>query len=159
MIIQRRKCSIYFQSQITQIRLWHYRFGYRSNAKIIQASKLVDGTNLKKKSKNSETDNIHENQLLSSDSKTNKYINSDLDKPTIINKATNINIKIAKLYDTYIESKHIRIVKAKRMTAITHKLQEIYADLWGRTTHLYSQAETILPYFLMNLSKSLRFFY
>ena len=38
---------------------------------------------------------------------------------------------IEDLCDTCIESKHIRIIKHKAMTATVRTLEEIYADLWG----------------------------
>ena len=45
----------------------------------------------------------------------------------IINDPDNSEIK--KLCDPYIESKHTKIVKYKKMTPITRKLQEIHVNL------------------------------
>lgn len=46
MIVQEKDQPIYFQSQNLQIRLWHRRFGYTSNTRIIGALKLVDDIDL-----------------------------------------------------------------------------------------------------------------
>lgn len=95
----------------------------------MQSSRLVYGINLLEKSNNVKTDNVNENQSLSSNSEINEDMNSNSNKPIIINKVTDIDIRIAKLYSTCIESKYTRIVKVKKITPMTCKLQEIHVDL------------------------------
>ena len=57
---------------------------------------------------------------------------SDFDKSSPINKVMKLNIDgVQELCEACIESKHTRIVKSKKMTPITKKLQEIHTDLWG----------------------------
>lgn len=69
--------------------------------------------------------------MLSSDSEGDKdHDESETEEPAIVNKATDIDAG-AELCDACIESKHTRIVKSKRMTPTTRRLQEIHADLWG----------------------------
>lgn len=53
-------------------------------------------------------------------------------KLTLVNKVIKHNLRvIEKLCKTCIESKHIRIVRSKKITTTTRKLQEVYADLQG----------------------------
>lgn len=47
---------------------------------------------------------------------------------TQLNQVTDSN-EIEKLYDPCIESKHIKIIRHKRMTPTNHKLQKIHANL------------------------------
>ena len=55
---------------------------------------------------------------------------SDVDKPSPINKAIELNIDgVEELCEACIKNKYTRIVKLKRMTPITRRLQEIYVDL------------------------------
>ncbi len=122
MIIQGRGRPTYLQSQNPQINLCHRRFAHASNARIVQASNLVDGINIDV--------NTDEKQPLSSDSET-EDVESDFDEPVIINKIIDTSSETAELYDACIESKHTRIVKTKSMTPTTRRLQEIHADLWG----------------------------
>lgn len=56
-------------------------------------------------------------------------MDSNVDKPTSIHKVINIDIK-TELCDTCIKSKYTKIIKSKKMTLTTRKLQEIYVDLW-----------------------------
>ena len=46
MLVKGRGRPTYRLSSNPQIRLWHQRFGHASNARVIQASKLVDGIDL-----------------------------------------------------------------------------------------------------------------
>ena len=55
---------------------------------------------------------------------------SDVDKPSPINKTMELNINgVEELCKACIESKHTRIVKSKRITPTIKRLQEIHADL------------------------------
>ena len=57
---------------------------------------------------------------------------SDSDKLSPINKAMELNIDgVEELCEACIKSKYIRIVKSKKMTLITKRLEEIHANLWG----------------------------
>lgn len=126
MIVQGRGRPTYFQSQNPKTRLWHRRFGHASNARIIQASKLVDGIDLNEE----EPTNANEEQHSSSGSESDENIDSDVDKPAPIHEAINVNSEM-ELCDTCVESKNTKIVKSKRMTPTTRRLQEIHTDLWG----------------------------
>ena len=98
-----------------QIRLWHCRLGHASNVRIVQVSKLVDRINL--------GEIIIEpiDELQSSDFEPES--DSDADKLFPINKAMELNIdSMEELCKACIESKHIRIVKSKRMTPTTRRL-------------------------------------
>ena len=66
MLVRERGRSTYLFNSNPQIRLWHCRLGHASNARVIQASKLIDGIDLERavipedesylNSSNSETD-------------------------------------------------------------------------------------------------------
>lgn len=70
------------------------------------------------KDKNSDLDSDNNEQLL------NKIINTSNDN---LEGCKNTNIE--KLCNLCIKSKYTKIVKHKKMTFVTRKLQEIYADL------------------------------
>lgn len=100
----------------------------------MQAFKLVNRINFKKIIR-------PDNKLYSSDSKPNNKNNkSNIDaniKPTTINKAIEYNLNdIEILCDTCIESKHIRIVKLKKIILIIKRLQEIYTVLYNPHKHV-----------------------
>ena len=42
MIIQGKRCPIYFQSKNRKIRLWHQQIEYVSNAKIVKVSRMLE---------------------------------------------------------------------------------------------------------------------
>ena len=93
-------------------------FGHTSNARVIQAFNLVDGIDL---GKTRPVDEPHSSNSKSSDSDAKA-----------INKAIEYNLgDVEELCETCIKSKHIRIVKSKKMTPTTRRLQEVHADLWG----------------------------
>ena len=46
MLVKRRRRPTYLLSKNLQIRLWHRRLEYASNARIIKASKLIDGIDI-----------------------------------------------------------------------------------------------------------------
>ena len=100
MIIQRRGRPTYLQSYNLKIRLWHQYFGHVSNARIIQASKLVDGINLNEE----ELTNANEEQNTSSGSKNNENVDFDTEKAILIHKAIDVNDETEQ-YNTCIESK------------------------------------------------------
>ena len=123
MFVQSRDRPIYSLSSNPQVQLWYCRLGHASNARIIQASKLVDRINLGEIT--GPVDHPH-----SSNSKLE--FDSDSDKPSPFNKAIELNINgVEELCEACIKSKHTRIVKSKRILPTMKRLQEIYADLWG----------------------------
>lgn len=116
---------MYRFSSNPQTQLWHWCLGHASNVRVVQASKLIDGINL--------------GEVIGPDNETpssyseldNEDSDADVDnKPTTINEATENDLKcIKQLYKAYIKSKHIRIVKLKKMTLMIRKLQEVHIDL------------------------------
>ena len=128
-LMQGKGQPTYLLSSNPHIRFWHCRLGHASNARVIQASKLIDGIDLGEAIG-------PDNKLYSSDSEPydeNNKSDKDADsKPTTINKTTEYNLNgVEELCETCIESKHTRIVKSKKMTPTTKRLQEVHADLWG----------------------------
>lgn len=116
---------MYLLSSNTQIRLWHRRLSHASNAKVVQASKLVNGINLREESG-------FINKSYSSDSKPDN--NSDVDAGVLasINKVTEHNSKgMEEFCKAFMKNKHTRIVKSKKMTLMTKRLQKVYVDLLG----------------------------
>lgn len=127
MLIRGRERPTYRFNSNPQTRLWHCCIGHASNTKVVQASKLVDEIDLEKATS-------PDNELHSFDSEfDNEDSNTDTDnKPTTINKVSENDLKyIEQLCKTFIKSKYTRIIKSKKMTLITRRLQEVHADLWG----------------------------
>ena len=123
MLARGRGRSTYLLRSNPQIRLWHCRLGHARNARVVQVSKLVDEINLGEIT----IEPINEPQSSNSDPKSD----SDVDKPSSINKAMELNIDgMKELCKACIKSKHTRIVKSKRMTPTMRRLQEIHANLW-----------------------------
>ena len=122
MLLQGRGQPTYSLSFNPQIQLWYYQLGYASNARVIQVSKLVDEIDLGEII--GPIDNPHfSNSELEFD--------SDSNKPFLINKAIELNIDgVEELCEACIKNKKTRIVKLKRITPITKRLPEIYANLW-----------------------------
>ena len=115
MLVQGRGRPTNLLNSNPQIRLWHRRFGYANNTKVVQVSKLVDGINLGEVI----TEPIDEPQSSDSESESN----SDADKPSPINKAMELNIdSVEELCEACIKNKHTRIVKLKRITPTTKRL-------------------------------------
>ena len=125
MINQERDQPNYFQSKNLKFKLWYRHFGYASNTRIIQALKLMDEIDLDKE----EPINANEEQNPNARLENNKNVDSDIDKTVPIHKVMDINNEI-ELCNICVESKHIKIVKSKRMTSTTRRLQEIHTDLW-----------------------------
>ena len=124
MLVRGRGQPMYLLSFNPQIRLWYCRLGHASNVRVVQVSKLVDGINLGEIT----IEPINESQSFDSELKSD----TDVDKPSPINKAMELNIDdVKELCKACIESKYTKIVKSKRMTSTTKRLQEIHADLWG----------------------------
>lgn len=125
-------------SKNPQIKLWHRRLGHTSNAKVVEVAKFNNRIDIAIK-------NDHITKNLSFDSeKIDKDKCEDLGQTftannkherllPLINAINNINgpdnSKIERLCDPYIESKHIKIVRYKKITPTTKKLQKIHADL------------------------------
>ena len=122
MLVRGRSRPIYLLSSNPQIQLWHCRLGHASNVRVVQISKLVDGIDLEQIT----TESIDEPQFFDFEPESD----SDVDKPSPINKAMELNIDgVEELCKVCIESKHTRIVKSKRMTPTMRRLQEIHANL------------------------------
>ena len=121
MLVRGRDQSTYSLSSNRQIQLWHCYLGNASNARVIQVSKLVDGIDLGEITGPIDDSHFSDSQL---------EFDSDSDKPSPINKAMDLNINgVEKLCETCIKSKHTKIVKSKRMTPTTKRLQEIHTNL------------------------------
>ena len=136
MLVKGQSRPTYLLSKNPQIKLWHRRLRHASNARVMEISKLDNEINI-----TIEDDLLTEN--LSSDSGMDdkdrcKDMGQTLNANNkherlsplmaIINNPDNSEIK--KLWDSYIKSKHTKIVRHKKMTPTTRKLQEIHANLW-----------------------------
>lgn len=92
--------------------------------KVFQASKLVDKFELKKISSFS-------SDKLYFFSKSESKDNSSTNRNHILAPMNKVIESIKKFYEAYIKSKHIRIIKSKKMISTTKRLQLIHADLCG----------------------------
>ena len=57
---------------------------------------------------------------------------------------------VKQLCNPYIENKHTKIIKHKKMTPTTCKLQEIHTNSWGRMTHPPYHEKSMLLFSLMS---------
>lgn len=120
MLLQERVWPIYCLSANPKIRLWYCRLRYASNTRVVPVFRLVDRINL--------GEVIDFNESNSSDSESE---NKDSDnEPVTINKVKENDLKcIEWLYEAFIKSKYMLIVKSKKMILIIKRLQEVHADI------------------------------
>ena len=116
MLVKGRGRPTYRLSSNPQVGLWHRRFGYASNARVIQASKLVDGIDFGEPGPVDESQSSDFESCDSNDEAINKAIKHNFED-------------VEELCEACIESKHTRIVKLKKMTPASRKLQEVHAEL------------------------------
>lgn len=138
MLVKGRGRSTYLFSKSPQIRLWHQRLGYASNARIVEASKLGDGIDI-----TIEEGQQIQKEPLFSDSKVDDDNKNSEPSPasntplapitTLLNKVTSTGTDpdhpVEQLCNPCIKSKDTKIVRHKKMTPTTRKLKAIYADL------------------------------
>lgn len=126
-LVQERSQSIYLLRSNSQIFFWHHCLDHANNARVIQASKLVDRIDFGKVIGSDNKRYLSDSKPDNKNNKSNKDADS---KPITINKAIEYNLNnIEKLCEACIESKHTRIIKSKKMTLISKRLQEVYANL------------------------------
>ena len=90
-LVQKRGQPTYCLNSNSQIWLWYYRFSHVSNVWVVKASKLVDRINLR------EIASPNDGPYSSNSKPDNKSYNVNIDnKPTIINKTTENNLKYIK---------------------------------------------------------------
>lgn len=109
MLVQGRGCPTYLISSNPQIQLWFWWLGHNSNTRVIQTSKLVNQIVLR------EIGLVDEPHFFN-------FGSSDSDAKTM-NKVIEHNLEdVEELCETYIKSKHTRIVEIKKMTPTTRRL-------------------------------------
>ena len=126
MIIQGKGRPTYLQSKSRKIRLWHRRMGHASNARIVRASRMLEGMTV------DDDDTIIDND---SNSSTDGSDNESLENEKR-NESTNMAMitqepDFDELCDPCIGSKHTQIINHKPMTPTTRKLEAVHGDLWG----------------------------
>ena len=128
--MQGRGQSIYLFNFNLQIWLWCCQLGHASNTKIVQVSRLIDGIDFGKITIEPIDKSDFSNSIPESD--------LDVDKLAPIPNIIELNIdSVEKLWEASIKSKHIKIVKSKRMTLTMRRLQEIYTNLWSQHKPAY----------------------
>lgn len=129
MLVQGKSLFIYLLSSNSQIWLWHRYLSHTSNTKVIQALKLVDKIDL---GKAKGRDNQSHSSDFKLDDENKKFDDNNDSKPITINKKIEYNFYGMKQFcKACIESKHIKIIKSKKIMQKIKKLQKVYANLWG----------------------------
>lgn len=135
-------------SRNKRIRLWHRRLANVSNARVVRASKLVDGIDIGLKEYDpAEVFIDSDDSEVSSDDESppNSASQSALLEPvpssietmipnvdSVLQTKENDDDGIAKLCTPCVCSKSTQVVRHnKSMTPTTNKLEEVHADLWG----------------------------
>lgn len=117
-----------------QIQIWHYWLDYVSNAKVIRASKLVDGINIKIANVEYKPKKV----FIDSDlSKTDKQPNLVNKNPTFLTDFAFLSLlanttlaNFDQLCGLYVKSESTRTILQKYIILTFNKLEEVYADLW-----------------------------
>lgn len=128
-------------SKNKKVRVWHWRFGHASNARIIRASKLLTEmgdfnsaynpsevySDFEQSGSDDQTgshDDKHSNSKIAPISTTT------LTKASLL--ATSTDNNFDSLCTPCIASKQTRVViQNKPMTKVNEKLEEVHVDLWG----------------------------
>lgn len=119
-------------SQNRRIRLWHRRLAHINNARVVRASKLVDGIDLGPQDAEYDPADV----LIDSDDSDASDL-SDTSTPEVTATAnqtiaTDDSDVLDKLCTPCVGSKSTRVIRRnKSMTTTTSKLEEVHADLWG----------------------------
>lgn len=123
--MEKRSQLICCLSSKQHIWFWHYHLGYVNNARAVWVSELINRINFRKIA--GPNNRLHSSNFEPDNKSSNADVNN---KSTAINKAMTNNLEyIKQLYKVYIKSKHIRIVKSKKITPTIKRPQEIYTDL------------------------------
>lgn len=128
---------IHIVSQNKHIRLWHRGLAHVSNARVVRATKLVDGISFEQENKKYNPAEV----LVDSDD-SDAPVNSDEEElPTQLSAEATIAALhqtienpdvIDKLCTLCIGSKSTRVVRRnKSMTATMNKLKKVHAVFWG----------------------------
>ena len=143
MAITGRGRPTHLVSQNKRIRLWHRRLAHASNARVVRASKLVDGIDLGPKKEYNPVEVLIDSEESDADetgdqpqSMTNST-QPHADPSSTIRQMKAGTDKddgdiLDKLCTPCVGSKSTRVVRRdKSMTPTTNKLEEVHADLWG----------------------------
>ena len=131
----------HFVSQNKRIRLWHRQLAHISNARVVRASKLVDGIDLDNNNKEYnpaevliDSDDSDMSELSDPDEEPLTQHPSAKATPTTVVRQirTEDSDVLDKLCTPCVGSKSTQVVRRnKSMTPTTDKLEEVHADLWG----------------------------
>ena len=132
-------------SKNKRIQLWHRRLAHINNARVVRASRLVNGIALIFQDTEYDpadilidSDNSDRSDLPDSDDLTlqqtqpHKAETADATATVSQTKATDDSNILDKLCTPCVGSKSMRVIRRnKSMTATSKKLEEVHADLWG----------------------------
>lgn len=140
-------------SKNKRIRLWHQRLAYVSNARVIRASKLVEGIDLGLAKEydptevfvdSEDSDNSGDNSRAEP-SLAQQHTSEEVDPGSAhqIKSSIDDNNALDKLCTPCVGSKSTRVVKKnKSMTPTTSKFKEVHANLWGPHDPLVQSGST-----------------
>ncbi len=143
MVITGKDWSTHLVSQNKRIRLWYRQLAHVNNARIVRASKLVDGISLDQDDREYnpaevfiDSDDSDASDCLDQEETSIQLSTKSIAEVTPRATVQQTRIKdledLNKLCTPYVGSKSTRVVRQnKSMTATTSKLEEIHTYLWG----------------------------
>lgn len=131
MAMTRQDWPTHLISQNKRICLWYRHLVHISNAQVVRASRLTDGTDLNTKDKEYNPVEV----LIMSDKSNVSDLSDSKELPDVCTTLVcQIRAKdiLDKLYEPCIGSKSTRVVRCnKSMIVTTDKLEEVHNNLWG----------------------------
>ncbi len=141
MAIHGRGRPTHLVSQNKRVRLWHRRLAHISNARVVRASKLIDGIDLGRDGNEGydpaevliDSDNSDASSASDFEEVPTMPSGAEATQAAIVSQAKTDDADILdKLCTPCVGSKSTRVVRRdKSMTATSNKLEEVHADLWG----------------------------
>lgn len=111
-----------------RVRLWHRRLGHPSNARVVRASKLTTGIDLRNKDYD-RSEIYSDSEAFEEETPSSESIPNS--PPSEFAKQSIPFDDADKLCDPCVATKFTRVVQQKKMTPATQKLEEVHVDLWG----------------------------
>lgn len=119
-------------SKNKKVRIWHRRLGHASNARVINAFKLVDGIDIKANEYDPTKVFIDSDTEDDDDTSGTPIVSGPTAPPELAASASETNSVFDHICGPCVGSKSTRVViRNKSMTPIRERLKEVHADLWG----------------------------
>lgn len=128
----KRGRSTHLVNKNKKVQIWHRRFRHTSNARVIRASKLVDGINIEDNEYNPTKVFIDSDTEDNDNTSDTPIVSDPTAPPELAANASETNSDFDHICGPCVGNKSTQVVIwNKSMTPIRERLEEVHADLWG----------------------------